>query len=53
MDSYDTYDLSEDERWRDPALAEVLRLVRESTGSPTDGLEPWQLPRLRGRYAPG
>ena len=49
----DVLDLSEDERWRDPALAEVLRLVQERTGSPTDGLKPWQLPRLRGRYAPG
>ena len=46
-------DLSEDERWRDPVLAEVLRLVRERTGAPSGGLPPWQLPRLRGRYAPG
>ncbi len=49
----DELDLSEDERWRDPALAEVFRLVQEYTGSPLDGPQPWQLPRLRGRYAPG
>ena len=49
----DVLDLSEHERWHDPVLAEVLRLVRERTGDPTDGPQPWQLPRLRGRYAPG
>ena len=46
-------DRDEDERWRDPALAEVLRLVQERTGGPSDGPQPWQLPRLRGRYATG
>jgi hypothetical protein len=49
----DRLDVSEHERWRDPALAEVFRLVHERTGSPLDGRRPWQLPRLRGRYAPG
>jgi hypothetical protein len=49
----DELDLGEAERWRDPALAEVLRLVHERTGSPPDGPPPWRLPRLRGRYAPG
>ena len=46
-------DRGEDERWHDPALAEVLRLVRERTGTPSGGREPWELPRLHGRYAPG
>jgi hypothetical protein len=46
-------DLGENERWRDPALAEVFRLVQERTGAPSDGPQPWQLPRLHGRYAPG
>ena len=45
-------DVGEDERWRDPALAEVFRLVQERTGAPSDGPQPWQLPRLHGRYAP-
>ncbi|HEX5088614.1 MAG TPA: hypothetical protein VFV89_12460 [Nocardioides sp.] len=45
--------VNEDERWHDPALAEVFRLVRERTGSPHEEPEPWQLPRLRGRYASG
>ena len=49
----DRLDRDEDERWRDPALAEVFRLVQERTGSPLDGPQPWQLPRLRGRYATG
>ena len=49
----DRLDVSEPERWRDPVLAEVFRLVQERTGSPLDGPHPWQLPRLRGRYAPG
>ena len=47
----DELDLGEDERWRDPALAEVLRLVQEQSGAPTNGRPPWQLPRLLGRYA--
>jgi hypothetical protein len=46
-------DVSEDERWHDPALAEVFRLVWERSGSPLNGPQPWQLPRLHGRYAPG
>ena len=45
--------VSEYERWRDPAAAEVFRLVQERTGSAVDGPHPWQLPRLHGRYAPG
>jgi hypothetical protein len=43
----------ESERWRDPALLEVFRLVQERTGEASDGPEPWQLPRLLGRYARG
>ena len=46
-------DVSEDERWRDPVLAEVFRLVQQRTGALADGPQPWQLHRLRGRYAPG
>jgi hypothetical protein len=46
-------DLDEEERWRDPALAEVYRLVQQQTGVPAGALPPWQLHRLRGRYAPG
>lgn len=48
-------DVSEDERWRDPELAEVFRLVQQRTGAPEpeDGPQPWQLHRLHGRYAPG
>ena len=45
--------VSEYERWRDPAVAEVYRLVLERTGSAGEGPQPWQLPRLHGRYAPG
>jgi hypothetical protein len=45
--------LGEDERWRDPALLEVFRLVKERTGEPPEGPLPWQLRRLHGRYAPG
>jgi hypothetical protein len=47
----DVLDRSEEERWRDPVLAEVLRLVQERSGTLADGLQPWQLPRLAGRYA--
>ena len=43
-------DLGEDQRWRDPALAEVFRLVQERTGVPPDELQPCQLRRLHGRY---
>lgn len=46
-------DLSEDERWRDPALAEVFQLVQQRTGSSLVEPHPWQLHRLHGRYAPG
>jgi hypothetical protein len=49
----DALDLPEDERWRDPALAEVLRLVQERAGEPSAESKPWRLPRLDGRYAPG
>jgi hypothetical protein len=47
----DVLDRGEDERWRDPALAEVLRLVQEQSGTPIGGRPPWRLPRLLGRYA--
>ena len=46
-------DVDEDSRWRDPALAAVLRLVRERAGDPSDGPSPERLPRLHGRYATG
>ena len=46
-------DLGEDERWRDPALIEVFRLVQERTGASADEAHPWRLHRLHGRYAPG
>ena len=46
-------DRSEVERWHDPALVEVYRLVKERAGEAADGPRPWQLPRLHGRYAPG
>jgi len=49
----DVLDLSEEERWRDPALAEVLRLVDERIGSPPDRTPPWLRRRLHGRWAPG
>ena len=48
----DPLDRSEEDRWHDPALAEVFRLVQELAGIPAEGLQPWQLPRLGGRYAP-
>ncbi|MCY4726511.1 hypothetical protein NYO98_09490 [Nocardioides sp. STR2] len=47
----DVLDVDEHERWRDPVLAEVLRLVHERTGV-TDGPEPWQMRAVHGRYAP-
>jgi hypothetical protein len=46
-------DLSEEDRWRDPALVEVLRLVDQQAGSPPDPTPPWLRPRLHGRWAPG
>ena len=49
----DALDLNEDERWRDPALAEVLRLVRQRSGTSESESHPWQLHRLHGRYAAG
>ena len=49
----DVLDLGEDERWHDPGLAEVFRLIQERTAAPPDGPQPWQLPRLHGRYSPG
>jgi hypothetical protein len=49
----DELDQRETERWHDPALAEVFRLVMERTGESGSGLQPWQLHRLHGRYAPG
>jgi len=49
----DVLDLSEEERWRDPALVEVLRLVDERAGFPAPKTPPWLRPRLHGRYAGG
>lgn len=49
----DVLEVSEAERWADPALAEVIRLVDERTGSPPDLTAPWLRPRMRGRWAPG
>lgn len=49
----DELNRDETERWHDPALVEVLRLVKERTGEPPEGPQPWQLHRLHGRYAPG
>lgn len=49
----DVLDLTETQRWQDPVLAEVFRLVLERTGTASGGPRPCQLPRLRGRYAPG
>ena len=46
-------EVSEDDRWHDPDLAEVFRLVWKRAGSPRNGPQPWQLPRWRGRYASG
>ena len=46
-------DIGEDERWHDPVLLAVFRLVQERSGVAADGLQPWQLPRVHGRYAPG
>ena len=49
----DELELGETERWQDPVLVEVYRLVKERTGEPQDGPQPWRLPRLHGRYASG
>jgi len=49
----DVLDFSEEERWRDPALVEVLRLVDERAGIPAPKTPPWLRPRLHGRYAGG
>ena len=49
----DVLDVGEKKRWRDPALAEVYRLVQRRAGDPAEGLPPWRLHRLRGRYAAG
>lgn len=46
-------DIAEDERWRDPALAEVLRLVDERAGQPPSTVPVWSRHRLHGRYASG
>jgi hypothetical protein len=46
-------DVAETERWHDPALTQVLRLVAERTGSAPGPLQPWQLVRFHGRYAAG
>jgi hypothetical protein len=47
----DALDRTEEDRWHDPALAEVFRLVQEQTGTPSEEPQPWQLSRLGGRYA--
>lgn len=45
--------VTEKERWADPALAEVLRLIDLASGLP-DPRDPATLePRLHGRWAPG
>ena len=49
----DVLDVSEEDRWRDPALVEVLRLVDERAGSPPLRTPPWLRPRLHGRWAAG
>jgi len=49
----DHLNLSEEERWRDPVLVEVLQLVAARAGSPPDPTPPWLRARLRGRWASG
>ena len=49
----DVLNVSEEERWSDPALLEVHRLVDDRAGSPPDLTAPWLRPRMRGRWAPG
>jgi hypothetical protein len=46
-------DLSEEARWRDPALAEGLRLVDERTGMSQPRRPELLRPRLHGRWASG
>ena len=46
-------DVAEGLRWRDPVLAEVLRLVDERAGFPPAQVPAWQRHRLHGRYAYG
>ena len=46
-------DRGDRERWHDPDLAEVLRLVLRRSGAPMDSPQPWQLGVMYGRYAPG
>ena len=48
----DVLDRTDDDRWHDPDFAEVSRLVQEHTGAASEELQPWQLPRVAGRYAP-
>ena len=49
----DVLEVSEEERWRDPALVEVLRLVDERSGAAANRTPPWLRPRLHGRWATG
>ena len=49
----DVLEISEDQRWRDPVLAEVLRLVDERAGFPSNDVPVWRRHRLHGRYAAG
>jgi hypothetical protein len=46
-------DVAEEERWRDPVLTEVLRLVDERADSPASTVPVWRRHRLHGRYASG
>lgn len=46
-------DVSEEDRWTDPALDEVLRLVDQWTGFPHYRTAVSLRPRVRGRWAPG
>ena len=45
--------VEDEKRWRDPALAEVARLVDEHTGTTRHWRDaPADRPRLQGRWAP-
>ncbi|WP_107772443.1 hypothetical protein [Nocardioides sediminis] len=44
-------DADEDERWHDPTLAEVLRLVHQRTATSGEAPVPSRLGRLHGRYS--